>query len=312
VATATPIHRPQRNQHARAEPETGRSPVALWHLLSLDAPTVAVLWTWFIARANHIYLPTSSILAMAVAVWMLYAADRIMDARLIDASPLDTRFPHEEDLEARHYFHHQHRTAFLAGILLASFALAVLLPRLEPAALHLYLILGGLLAGYFILIHAVPPAPAKKAAHRLPKEIAVGIFFASAIFIPTIARRPDLRLTLLPAAILFAALCSLNCLFIYAWEHPHPNPRHPAHAATRLALRHLSLLEISIPMVTAALICLPKINQAPWSIPTACALSAALLLLLHHRHRDIAPITLRAAADLALLTPLLLLPSLHH
>jgi hypothetical protein len=250
---------------------------------------------------------------MAVAVWMLYAADRLMDARLMNAGALiNTPFPHEEDLEARHYFHHQHRTAFLTGILLAALALAVLLPRLEPSALHLYLILGGLLAGYFILIHAATPPAAKKTAHRLPKEIAVGIFFASAIFIPTIARRPDLRLALLPPAILFAALCSLNCLFIYAWEHPRPNPSHPAHATTRLALRHLHFLATGIPVFAAALVCLTKINQASWSIPIACALSAALLLLLHHRHRDIAPIILRAAADLALLTPLFLLPFLHH
>jgi hypothetical protein len=317
VATATPIRRPQRNQRAYAKPETGRSPLVLWHLLSLDAPTVAALWTWFIARANHIHLATSSILAMAVAVWMLYAADRLLDARLMEARLMngglvDSPSPHEEDLEARHYFHHQHRTAFLTGILLASLALAALLPRLEPAALHLYLILGGLLAGYFILIHAASPAAAKKTAHRLPKEIAVGIFFASAIFIPTVARRPDLRLALLPEAILFAALCSLNCLFIYAWEHPHPIPSRPAHAATRLALRRLRLLAASVPMVATALVCVTKINQAPWSIPTACALSAALLLLLHHRHRDIAPVILRAAADLALLTPLFLLPFLHH
>jgi hypothetical protein len=312
VATAIPIHRPQRNQHAHAKPETGRSPLALWHLLSFDAPTVAALWTWFIARANHIHLPASSILAMAVAVWMLYAADRLMDVRLMDGRPLDTQFLHEEDLEARHYFHHQHRTVFLLGILLASLALAVLLHRLEPAALHLYLILGGLLAGYFILIHTAPSAAAKKTAHRLPKEIAVGIFFASAVFIPTVARRPDLRLALLPAAMLFAAHCSLNCLFIYAWEHPRPNPSRPAHAATRLALRHLRLLAASVPVVATALVCLTKINQTPWSIPTACALSAALLLLLHHRHRDITPVILRAAADLALLTPLFLLPFLHH
>jgi hypothetical protein len=328
VATATPIHRPQRNQRAHAKRETSRSPLALWHLLSLDAPTVAALWTWFIAHANHIHLSTSSILAMAAAVWMLYAADRLLDARLTGTDLMHTRLmeahlmngrlvdsppPLKEDLEARHYFHHQHRTAFLTGIFLASVALAFLLPRLEAAALHLYLILGGLLAGYFILIHAAPPAVAsKRAAHRLPKEIAVGIFFASAIFIPTVARRPDLRLPLLPAALLFAALCSLNCLFIYAWEHPRPNSSHPAHATTRLALRHLPFLAATVPVVATALICLTNSRQAPWSIPTACALSATLLLLLHRRRRDIAPITLRAAADLVLITPLLLLPFLPH
>jgi hypothetical protein len=314
VATATPVQPQQRKQRAHAEPETTHTPLALWHLLSLDAPTVAALWTWFIASANHIHLAASSILAIAVAVWMLYAADRLMDARLMDARLMDARlpdiaFPHEESLEARHHFHHQHRTAFLTGILLASIALAVLLPHLEPAALHLYLILGVLLAGYFILIHAVPRAASNKAAHRLPKEIAVGVFFASAIFIPTVARRPDLRFTLLPAALLFAAVCSLNCLFIYAWEHPSPNPT--AHVTTRFSLRHLPFLATLIPAFATALICLQKTQQAPWSVPTACALSATLLLVLHHHRSTIAPVTLRAAADLALTTPLLLLPFLH-
>jgi len=284
-----------------------KDPLALWHLLSLDAPTVAALWTWFIASTNQVRLPLSSTLAMAIAVWMLYAADRLMDARLLNTDP-----GCQEDLEARHYFHHRHRTAFLAGILLASIALAVLLPLLEPAALHLYLILGGLLAGYFILIHATPHAAAPtKSAHRLPKEIAVGIFFAAAIFIPTVARRPDLRAPLLPAAFLFAALCSLNCLFIYAWEHPRPNLSRPAHATTRFALRHLPFLAISIALIAAALVFLAKNHEAPWPIPAACALSSTLLLLLHHRRRNIASITLRAAADLALATPLLLLPFLH-
>jgi hypothetical protein len=303
VATATPIQPQQRNQRAVTKPETTHTPLALWHLLSLDAPTVAALWTSFVASANHIHLTASSILAMAVAVWMLYAADRLLDARLSD-----TAFPHEEGLEARHHFHHDHRTFFLTGILLASIALAVLLPHLEPVALHLYLILGGLLAGYFILIHAAPRAASNKAAHRLPKEIAVGVFFASAIFIPTVARRPDLRLTLLPAAILFAAVCSLNCLFIYAWEHPSPNPT--AHATTRFSLRHLPFLATLIPVFATVLICLTNNRQAPWPIPTACALSASLLLLLHHRRSTIAPVTLRAAADLVLITPLLL-PFLH-
>jgi hypothetical protein len=313
VATATPIQpQQQRKQRAHAKPETTRTPLALWHLLSLDAPTVATLWTSFVASANRIHLPASSILAMAVAVWMLYAADRLLDARLMDAYLRDARlpdtaFPHEEGLEARHHFHHQHRTFFLTGILLASIALAVLLPRLESAALHLYLILGGLLAGYFILIHAAPRTASNKAAHRLPKEIAVGVFFASAIFIPTVARRPDLRFTLLPAALLFAAVCSLNCLFIYAWEHA-PNTLQPnltAHITTRLALRNLPSLAVTAALIGLALTLLD--HSAPWHLFAASTLAIAILLTLHTLRHNIPPTTLRSAADLALLTPLLLL-----
>ena len=204
-----------------------------------------------------------------------YAADRLLD---------------EHALEARHHFHHQHRRAFLTGIILASIALAILLPRLEPAAIHLHLILGGLVFGYFVLIHAT------QNSHRYPKELAVGICFAAATFIPTVARQPTLRPALLPPALLFAALCSLNCLFIYAWEHaPQPHP--------------LPLLAIILTLTAAAIALFD--HRAPWPISAATAISAALLLLLHRLNSKIPATPLRAAADLALLTPALLLPFLQ-
>ncbi len=292
VATATPVEQPFKAIDRR------RNPLALWHLLSLDAPAIATLWTWFIAFTSHVVIPIASTVSMALAVWVLYAADRLMDARLLDIDPA-----HHEGLEARHYFHHRYRSAFLSGILLASITLALLLPRLETVAIHLYLLLGGFVSGYFILIHAT------RSAHRLPKEIAVGLCFAAATFIPTVARRPDLRLPLLPSALLFATLCSLNCLFIYAWEHENISATQPIHAMTRLALRHLPALTVLLTLAGATLTLL---DQAPWPIPCAIAYSAALLLLLHHHRHAIAPLTLRAAADFALATPLLLLLFLHR
>ena len=280
-------------------------PLALWHLFSLDAPTIAALWTWFIASANHVRLPLASTLAMAIAVWMLYAADRLMDARPLDADPT-----HYEGLEARHYFHHLHRSAFLSGILVASIALALLLPHLKPQAIRLYVVLAVLVSAYFLLIHATRSAAAQqKVAHLLPKEIAVGLFFAAATFIPTVARCPNLRPRLLPFALLFAILCSLNCLFIYAWEHAD-SPSNPPHPITHIALRNLPWLTILLALSGAAITLFDY--RAPWPVPYAIALSAALLLLLHNHRLAIAPVTLRAAADLALATPLLLLLFLHE
>ncbi|HXC94272.1 MAG TPA: hypothetical protein VNU92_01170 [Edaphobacter sp.] len=268
-------------------------PLERWHLLSLDAPTIATLWTWFIASANHIQLPFSSTLSMAITVWMLYAADRLMDSRLLSSDQtLDL------DLEARHYFHYRHRSAFLVTIVGAAIVLAALLPHLETEALRLYLILGSLVIGYFIVIHAT------RSAHRFPKEIAVGIFFAAAVFIPTIARRPDLRLPLLPFALLFAVLCSLNCLFIYTWEHDGFFNGSTPHRITSWAIRNLPTLTVLLTLAGAAVALFDQ--RASWPIPYAIALSAALLLLLHNHRLAIAPVTLRAAADLALTTPLLL------
>ena len=286
--TAIPASRPIRALH-------------LWHLLSLDAPTVAAFWTWFVARTARVELPAATLLSMFLAVWMLYAADRLLDARQLFSHPL-----HTGDLEARHLFHHRHATAFLTVILACSITLAVLLPHLFPEALRLDAILAALLFGWFLLIHA-RPASFYAAHRRLPKEIAIGLFFPAAIFIPTIARRPDLRLALLPHVLLFAAVCSLNCLCIYAWEHPQPHTA--AHWTTRLSTRHLHRLAIAITFVglTLTVISLAT-HTASWPLALAATLSAASLLTLDRNHHRISPLTLRATADAALLTPLLLLP----
>jgi len=273
-----------------------RPGLALWHLLSLDAPTVAVLWTWFLASGNRLRLPALSLLSIVIAVWMLYAADRLLDARHLLANPL-----HTAGLEHRHHFHHRHRSAFLLGILAASLSLALLIPRLPAPAIHLYLILGALLAGYLVLIHATG------SAHRLPKEIAVGLFFSAAVFIPTVARAPTLRPSLLPAAALFAMLCSLNCLFIYRWEHPTSAPGttrlHRPHPVTRGALRFLNPLTIALACISTAYSVLAHSPVTP-----AIGLSALLLLLLDRYPTRLNSVTLRAAADLALTTPILFVP----
>jgi hypothetical protein len=352
-------------QLAPAPAQARRAPAAarvaawmlrLWHLLSLDAPTVAALWTWFLAASNHIHLPFTAPLAMAIAVWALYAADRLLDARLLTSRPshrpgqrLRTTASFDlqgaQELEARHLFHHRHRRAFRTGIVVCSLALALLLPRLSPASIRLYLMLGGLLLAYLVLIHTprarllpgrMVPLPHRlthRLPHRLPKELAVGVFFSAATFIPTVAREPALRPILLPAALLFALLCSLNCLFIYTWEHPAPTPR--THPATGLALRFLRRLTLAAALTGLVLAIFSATLSAtlsktarsgssllphtpshlpPWPIPAAAALSAVLLLLLDalkRSHNRLAATTLRAAADLCLLTPLLVLPFLR-
>lgn len=302
-----------------AAPARAAGPLALWHLLSLDAPTVAALWTWFVARASHVKLPVASPLAMALAVWILYAADRLLDARLLDTrqSNASSRGTYLRDqLEARHLFHHRHRRAFLLGIAFAGMGVAALLPRLDPAAILLYLFEGALLAAWFLILHAT------RGAHRLPKEIAVGLFFSAAIFIPTVARAPGLRMTLLPCAFLFAVLCSLNCLFIHAWEHAHSRPAQrrdwradakPAHATTRLALAHLNALAVGVPAagIALAIVETTAAHRNVHLLPVACSLTAGLLLVLDRNRNQLSRVNLRAAADLALLTPLLLLPFLR-
>lgn len=266
-----------------------------WHLLSLDAPTVATLWVIFIARSACLRLPWTEPAAMFVAVWMLYAADRLLDAR--SASP-------QRDLEARHRFHHRHRVAFRAALLLAGPVLALLLRAAGLPTLRLDLLLGALLLAWLLLVHLWPSTAA-----RLPKELAVGVFFPAAVFVPTVALLPALRRALLPDALLLAAACSLNCLYIFAWEHPHS--RGHAHRSTLWAVQRLPQLTsvTTLAALGTATLSLSSTRAERAGLPAiACAASAGLLLLLHRRRNEIAPLTLRAAADLCLLTPALLLP----
>jgi hypothetical protein len=291
-------------------PFTGRYPqiirhtIVYWHLLSLDAPTVAMLWTWFIARTYRIYLSVEAILAIGVAVWILYASDRLLDARgtNLQNAPQAT-------LEPRHHFHHKHQTAFRFGIAFCSVILALLLTQIAPSPIRLYATLAIPLAAYFALIHMRKTSATSRPKRHLPKEIAVGVFFSAATFIPTVARAPMLRSQLLPSAILFGLVCSLNCLFIYSWEHPFVGSvavgDPDTHPLTRYAIRHL--LQLSSFTVLGSLgVALSLQSPAKWPLPTAIALAAALLILLHRNRRHFEATTLRASADLCLLTPVIL------
>lgn len=265
-----------------------RTPLHLWHLLSLDAPTVATLWIWFIARACNVTLPWQAPVAMFLAVWVLYAADRLLDARTGPPAAL----------EERHRFHYRHRRAFVLCIAVAAVSLAALTPELFPAALRLYALLGALLAGWFLLIHMRVAEE-----RRLPKEAVVGVFFAAAIFIPTVSHRPELRPYLIFPAVLFATLCALNCMFLYSWEHPDAAIATSAHATTRFLTRRLVPATIMLFATCTVFLFFTRRRE----IPIAIGLSAALLLALHLRREHINRLSLRAYADLALLTPLLLI-----
>lgn len=192
----------------------------LWHVLSLDAPSVAALWCWTIARAVHVHLPVAAPLMLALGTWLLYVADRLLDGLLAPQSPR---------LRERHLFHRRYRPAFLAASACGVVALAVLVERRMPAfVIRAYVVLGICALLYLLLVHIRMPNPFAQVLPRLfprlfPKELAVGVIFAAATVIPTWERlRRSVPgqtgaplLLLLP---IFAALCTLNCIAIEVWE----------------------------------------------------------------------------------------------
>jgi hypothetical protein len=262
-----------------------------WHLLSLDAPTVAAVWSWSFARAAHISLPRFAPLLLAVGTWLVYVADRLLDG-------LDRA--NRAQLRERHYFYAQHRKTFLAaGAAVTPVFAWVVFTRMSPAVRLEDSAVFAVAALYFLLVHA----HGRAVERWLPKELAVGVLFAMATGVPTWARIEGHRAALIPAIAVFAMLCWLNCVAIEVWEWPAAI-NSGAHRTTQWVGRHLEALAAGTALCAAALALVHLHQNALFCLYLAAALAGVLLLGLA-RSRHFTVMQLRVAVDAVLLTPLL-------
>ena len=81
---------------------SSRAPFWLWpHLLSLEAPLIAMAWMLGLAHLNRVPVMPGVLAGLGLCVWMIYVLDRL----------LDTRGKADSELDARHRFHRRHRVA---------------------------------------------------------------------------------------------------------------------------------------------------------------------------------------------------------
>ena len=64
-------------QASRA-PFDAPAPLRLWHLTSLDAPTVAVVWSLSFAWVVGVHLPKWVPVLLAIGTWVAYVGDRLL------------------------------------------------------------------------------------------------------------------------------------------------------------------------------------------------------------------------------------------
>jgi hypothetical protein len=265
-----------------------------WHLLSLDAPTVAALWSWFFARAMHLHLPFFPPLLLALGAWLLYVADRILDGL------------RQGELRERHHFHARHRTAFLwaASLMFVFFAWFVV-THMPPEALRDNSWIGIFALLYLFAVHR-PTNSARANPPRLPKELAVAILFAAATAVPAWSRLGASlgKEQLAPAVVFFAGLCWINCVSIEKWEGGN------SHSTTRWAGLHLRSIVTMIALCSLAGALLAP-SRGLMAVYLAALLSSGLLFLLDTSSSHVSPLHLRIAADAALLTPLAVFPLVH-
>jgi len=244
----------------------------------------------------------------------MYVCDRLLDARAGIHLPTSTA------LFERHYFHWRYRRTFVPLAVIAACAAAVVaLVSMPLIVIERGIALLVCSMAYFSVVHVLHQPPQPKiafSARLISKEFFVGLIFTSGCTLPY---WPQLQpftpsetsawLFWIPA-IYFAALAWLNCWCIAKWESANAGV-----APTRFRADGSQAARPTI-FLTAAMLALsglvlaavaPASHLRSAALLAAGAISALLLALLDHLRDRITPLTLRAAADLVMLTPLVLI-----
>jgi hypothetical protein len=287
------------------------APLHFWHLASLDAPTVALVWASSFAWAAGTQLSPQAAAVIALGVWTVYVGDRLLDARA------SLRHHAEYRLRERHYFHWRHRRLFMPLAVVAGAATAILVLGCIPVvARERDSALAAASLAYFARVHRSQLSPARRSHPFFPplvtKELLVGVLFAVGCALPALGAewaapattRWVARWILISCVALFAALAWLNCHAIEQWEsEAAPAPQPESHSVHSLAGHACGLA--SFGLGTALLIC--RAHPQAALLLAAAALSGLLIALLDRIRTHLAPVTLRAAADLVLLAPALVI-----
>jgi hypothetical protein len=273
------------------------APLRFWHLASLDAPTVAVVWALAFAWAAGVRLPRWVPVLLALVVWAVYVADRLLDARRALQSGRGG------GLRERHRFHWRYRRLLEPLASSAAVAAACIVVALVPAASRDGDTVVGVAAlAYFARVHSGERWAREISRSRPPiptKEFFVGVLFTAGCALPA-WNRAGLRAwpLLLPVAY-FAVLAWLNCHAIERWE-----AFGEARAGGNAIARAAALLGVAGIVAAVALFAFePRLA----ALLFAGAAAALLLAWLDCTRGRLTPLALRAAADLVLLTPLALL-----
>jgi uncharacterized membrane protein len=265
-----------------------------WNVLSLDAPAVAAAWALFFARASGAAVPAKTIAALALAVWLVYMTDRVLDG---------WRARDLRRLQARHRFCAEHKGAMLGLSGVGALAtLWLIITGVGSPTIHAGLALGAVLGTYMVCIHFWRGRGSDPLSRLLPKEIAVGFLFAAGTSLPVWSARETLRWNELASWLLFAGLCALNCVAIECWESEATTNRRNAGASpwVNWANSRIGYLAATIAVLACVGRELLPINGGAIAAIASAAMLIALLDALRGR---LSTAGLRVLVDATLLIP---------
>jgi len=277
---------------SQTRPPGRRISAIVWlNLVCLDAPVVALTWQWLFARNLHVALPMAERVALFLTAWLIYLADRFADVR--NLSPLVSQSLRQE-------FCRNHWRAWVALCVSVGLAdLWIALRDLDAETIRVGIFVGAIALGYLTINYWLG-----KLWRFLPvKEMCVGSLFALGT-VTALLPKHALSLQFISEFVLFAALCSLNCISIAVWERDLDAIQQKNSIATRWIDARSALRPAAIVIVVLAMILSVKTNRSIYYCVSASALFFVMLEWLGDQiRRD----ERTALADLVLLTPLLAL-----
>ena len=270
-----------------------------WNVLSLDAPMVAIAWALVFAKCAGVKLPGAEVATLGLLVWLIYTVDRLLDGRW---SARDDGGAFGSPLRQRHFFHRIYAPGIVwvaAGV--AAFTAILVVARIGEQVLKLAAPVGLTLVLYMAWVHL----GRRKILSRLPKEAAVGAIFAAGVALPAWSRLGARRWEFFLLAILFAAVCTLNCVAIEEWERARG--RTLGTSSSHGAATDLGSGRFAVGLAVCAALMTPVVRlRGEFSaIGAAIAVSALLILFLDLVRQRISADGLRVLVDVALLAPAL-------
>jgi hypothetical protein len=285
-----------------AHPDRGAQPVSeptplLWlTVLSLDAPAVAVLWQLLFAHSFHVRLGASVTILLALVVWLIYVADRVLDA---------LKGPARGAEATRHIFYRRHLLAFLVP-LCAGFGLAawMSLTQLDVRTFSDGVIILLAVGVYLLVVHLASPR-----GEWLPKEMLVGILFGLGTCFPVWEHMTEKDAMLVAPYLLFTALCWMNCAAIEheEWKRLRRRRFGTPHPWTVWVGRRFMLLSLFTAAVALGLM-VSGFGRSHWQLLTSELLSALAFALIRYKQDSLSIDQFRVLVDVALFTPLFFLP----
>ena len=267
------------------------SPLLWLNLVCLDAPLVAICWQWIFAHGFHLSVPVGHRVALFLTAWVIYLADRFGDSVSLIPGQLKS---------VRQQFCLRHKSIWLVSIIcVAVLDVIVVLRAVDYETAVPGAVLGAFTIAYLAINHAH-----SEIWETIPlKEFTIGSLFAAGTLLGVTPHVFAERSTMIFAAILFASLCSLNCVSIAIWERDLDRIQGKHSIATRWAHAN-SLPRLLLLLLLAGSVVLPLFDAGAW--PIVLCLGASGLLLGALRFVPVSRDERTALEDVVLFTPLAL------